>query len=988
MFGGRPCVGERKETEQCSDSACPVDCEWGEWEDWGACSDSCGGGESIRQRIMIRHASGGGEDCQGSRFDTKECGTAECPKDCAWNDWEPWKACKKTCGNSTTHRERTVAFPERAGGKLCAGEHMESKQCEIPECPTDCQWGQWTVFNPCDVTCGGGTRKRFRKPAVEAKNGGSVCDDNNTDSQVCNTEHCPVDCQWSDWQEWDSCTKSCGNGTTLRNRTILQKAAHGGKPCSDGDGPTMLKACNPHACPVNCEWSVWGDWGECPATCGGGERKRLRNIITRDDHGGQACVENDGMQIEGCGTIGCPSDCEWSSWGDWSECSRPCGSGNHSRSRRKLVQEKNEGMCLGRPKQWEPCFEKDCPIDCKYGDWAPWGVCTKTCGDGHRTRIRPQLAVAAFGGEECVGKPEEVDDCNTFPCPVDCTWDDWSLWGSCSKSCGKGKRARARVVRVKSKFDGLPCEGDATNTEECATEACPQNCKMADWSEWTACTRTCGGGDQFRDRTVVEEGANGGQSCDQEPRKVNRPCNVIGCPQDCRWTDWGSWGRCSATCGSGAKTRYRKMIEARNKGAPCDGEEVQTDTCTGEPCSVDCQWEDWNDWEGCDVTCGKGTMLRHRVKQVKQHNGKDCEGEDQNWGMCVKDPCESGAPIDPAKVTKQVKGEIVMRCKNARAALHPDPKFVRALAAAIASLGGKPDLAGKVEVPTSWGTASKANSIEVPFVINIPGDTSVVDIVDIIRAADLKFIHATLQEKVSGLGANDSGCEVANQIDAQWYLPVTTATRTTTEMQVKVHCNLTVKVQMPKAFMVDDDARIAMKYAVSHQASVPASDVVVVSMTYAPPVSDNFGSLADARAALVRHHEHDFARPVPDEASAAVRAALRPVLVQAEILAPKPREVFDNMRIAGMKNMSNWVYTEIQQRTHGYRAEVLDLRVLTTDLNGENLELVIDKNGSTGNHMFPRPKEESKNASHVETGSGSSGLFGWLRTQLPDWVAR
>jgi len=241
---------------------------------------------------------------------------------------------------------------------------------------------------------------------------------------------------------------------------------------------------------------------------------------------------------------------------------------------------------------------------------------------------------------------------------------------------------------------------------------------------------------------------------------------------------------------------------------------------------------------------------------------------------------------------------------------------------------------------------------------------------------------------VSGLGANDSGCEVANQIDAQWYLPVTTATRTTTEMQVKVHCNLTVKVQMPKAFMVDDDARIAMKYAVSHQASVPASDVVVVSMTYAPPVSDNFGSLADARAALVRHHEHDFARPVPDEASAAVRAALRPVLVQAEILAPKPREVFDNMRIAGMKNMSNWVYTEIQQRTHGYRAEVLDLRVLTTDLNGENLELVIDKNGSTGNHMFPRPKEESKNASHVETGSGSSGLFGWLRTQLPDWVAR
>ena len=57
-------------------------------------------------------------------------------------------------------------------------------------------------------------------------------------------------------------------------------------------------------------------------------------------------------------------------------------------------------------------------VDCKVGEWKPWGECSATCGGGTKTRARDVIGAPENGGASCPDTLEETDVCNTDQCVV------------------------------------------------------------------------------------------------------------------------------------------------------------------------------------------------------------------------------------------------------------------------------------------------------------------------------------------------------------------------------------------------------------------------------------------------------------------------------------------------------------------------------------------------------------------------------------------
>ncbi len=238
---------------------------------------------------------------------------------------------------------------------------------------------------------------------------------------------------------------------------------------------------------------------------------------------------------------------------------------------------------------------------CKTAAGAPTGAC---CADPTAEDV-PQCAnwISAFGGVDVA--------CPNLFAP------DRMRAGQCDIACGY-----------------------------CA--ATPNDCS-GEWGDWGACSASCGSGTQTREYSISVQ-SDGGEACPvaagtTEEQACESPNACVDCVGE-----WGDWGACSASCGSGTQTRTYAVTTPAVGGTECNTADGSTENqqCTSTDangavieCSspVDCVGS-WGLWGGCSAACGSGTQTRtYTVTQQSAAGGAACSVTD---GDSAERACDAG----------------------------------------------------------------------------------------------------------------------------------------------------------------------------------------------------------------------------------------------------------------------------------------------------------------------------------------------------------
>jgi len=500
------------------------------------------------------------------------------------------------------------------------GEIVERQTCEIKKCPVNAVVSKWESWSACSEPCGWGTMSRTRQ-CTSPMYGGRKCPRLLEQTKRCRTKICPVDGITSQWSAFSACRR-CGPGIQKRRRTCT-RPRYGGAAC---DKPLVeSQPCEIKKCPINAKISSWTRFGACSATCGAGTKTRTR-VCTPQQFGGRECRWSL-LQSRACKLKNCPVDGELTEWTTFTKCSRPCGPGKQRRSRRCRRPRFGGRACpAGDKLEVQECEIKKCPIHGKITRWTAYGACSKTCGLGVQTRTRSCIA-PQFGGRPCRRlRMELTKACQVKSCPVNSIVKQWSAFGSCSLSCGPGKRVRTRTCTA-ARYGGIPCPPNAppmqySQTEACEIKKCQIHGKFTPWSAFGACTVTCGGGVQKRNRRCIGP-QYGGRQCVGELLET-RICNSKRCPIDGSITQWSAFRACSATCGPGTKRRNRQAVNPRYGGAARPaGPLVDVVPCNLKRCPIDGKLSAWTEYSTCN-SCGKGTITRTRTCSQALYGGRDC----------------------------------------------------------------------------------------------------------------------------------------------------------------------------------------------------------------------------------------------------------------------------------------------------------------------------------------------------------------------------
>jgi hypothetical protein len=640
QHGGQECDAFQ-EGQLCNEFSCDAQCTMEDWDDWSECSVSCGVGVQSREREVKVSRVDNQELCPHTH-ETKECFEGACPVHCEVDNWGKWSRCNKECGGGIKARSRVTLRNPKFKGNKCPPS-SEVMDCNEAACDQDCQVGQWSGFTTCTKTCGRGTRVRDRAVVQPQVGDGAICLPVR-EEEWCNPADCPVDCEWGDWGQFDGCDATCGFGHFTRTRERDVTAKNDGAECAGSTSHTaqcILQQCE-HPCPV----SDWGSWTDCPAECGvEGKQMRTRSTDVDDQ---QDCPDME--QDRDCDVIPCDVDCVWSEWGEWSECSKDCGNGQKTQTRSIVTAQSGQGQACGGESEATAHCGQPCPVDCLVGDWTDYGPCSTTCGPGRQTKTRPVLRAMQFDGVICptTSLSAACEMTEDRQCPVDCVPKEWNNWGGCSKDCGGGYETRTRGIETYDEHNGAPCPATEED-RQCNWVACPIDCQLGYWGGWSTCSVSCGLGSQTRTRSAIVEPQFDGADCAHTSE--TRSCDRLNCPVHCDTSEWSDFDTCTKDCQGldgviGRKTRTRSIIESNKYGGTICPILEDVHDCNPQPCPIDCVEGYWSGWGNCTRECGTGIQKQTRkVIQARAFGGDRCEGPFEDTQVCNTHPCDQDCVI-------------------------------------------------------------------------------------------------------------------------------------------------------------------------------------------------------------------------------------------------------------------------------------------------------------------------------------------------------
>ncbi|XP_012230745.1 spondin-1 isoform X2 [Linepithema humile] len=233
---------------------------------------------------------------------------------------------------------------------------------------------------------------------------------------------------------------------------------------------------------------------------------------------------------------------------------------------------------------------------CRVTHWGEWGACPVTCGRGTQLRQRHFRDEAAANANKCSTPLTDRKPCYNIQNPYcttngrhdglldseKCVLTEWSAWSSCSSTCGKGHKTRARNFRQK-KFrkmcKAVPNGPELQQSIDCDNEPC----EGEDMEEVRPRLNHLDDDDEDEDYGGERSDGNG-EITEEWLQK---------CPAD-RYTQWSMWSPCSSSCGPGVKLRSRLLAykgtwsgSDKDDGDSHEECKVQQASCIAEISSCD-----------------------------------------------------------------------------------------------------------------------------------------------------------------------------------------------------------------------------------------------------------------------------------------------------------------------------------------------------------------------------------------------------------------